>query len=290
MKNTTLLILTYLLLGASASHATGKVPGGTNGSVLTQTVQKIRVAEENTAGGTRAKKGRNFYQIKIYHLKSPAQEQRLDNFLRQAYLPALHRANIRKVGVFKPIQQDTADIRVYVLIPFRSLSEFDDLGDQLAKDSRYQQSGSDYINAPYNNAPYARMESILLKAFSGSPELTLPKLTGPKSERVYELRSYEGPTEKYYENKVKMFNAGNEIAIFNRLGFNAVFYGEVMSGSRMPNLMYLTTFNNQADRDAHWKAFSADPDWKKLSALEEYKNNVSKNEQFFLRPAEYSDI
>lgn len=235
-------------------------------------------------------KERNFYQIKIYHLKSATQEQRLDNFLRQAYLPALHRANIRSVGVFKPIKQDTADIRVYVLIPFRSLSEFDNLGSKLAKDSHYQQSGSDYINAPYNDVPYARLESILLKAFSGSPELTLPKLTGPQSERVYELRSYEGPTEKYYENKVKMFNAGNEIAIFKKLGFNAVFYGEVMSGSRMPNLMYLTTFNNQADRDAHWKAFSADPDWKKLSALEEYKNNVSKNEQFFLRPAEYSDI
>lgn len=233
---------------------------------------------------------RAYYQVKIYHLKSAAQEQRLDSFLQYAYLPALHRANIPKVGVFKPVKQDTADIRVYVLIPFRSLSEFDGLGDKLAKDSRYQQAGSGYINARYNNVPYARIESILLKAFSNSPKLTLPKLTGPKSERVYELRSYEGPTEKYYENKVKMFNVGNEIAIFDKLGFNAVFYGEVISGSRMPNLMYLTTFNDQADRDAHWKSFSADPDWKKLSALEEYKNNVSKNEQFFLRPVEYSDI
>ena len=74
-----------------------------------------------------------------------------------------------------------------------------------------------------------------------------------------------------------MFNKGNEIALFNRLGFNAVFYGEVLVGSKMPNLMYMTSFENRASRDAHWKAFSEDPEWKKLSAMSEYKNNVSKN-------------
>lgn len=234
--------------------------------------------------------GREYYQIKIYHLKSAAQEQRIDNFLQNAYLPALHRAGIRHVGVFKPVRQDTADLRVYVLIPFSSLSAFDALGETLGKDQAYRQAGKDYIDAPYNNPPYTRMESILLKAFSGNPVLTPNMLTGPKSERIYELRSYEGPTEQYYENKVKMFNAGDEIGIFRKLGFNALFYGEVISGSRMPNLMYMTTFKDQASRDAHWKAFSADPDWKKLSVMEEYRNNVSKNEQFFLRPAEYSDL
>lgn len=260
MKNSTLFFLGCLLFSSSSLFAGKKAPA------------------------------RQYYQIKIYHLKSAAQEQRVESFLKDAFLPALHRAGIPKVGVFKPIKQDTADLRIYVLIPFRSLSEFDALGNRLAGDSKYQQAGADYINAAYNNVPYTRLESILLKAFTGNPTLTPPALTGPKSERVYELRSYEGPTEKYYENKVKMFNAGDEIAIFKKLGFNAVFYGEVISGSRMPNLMYMTTFNNQADRDAHWKSFSADPDWKKLSALEEYKNNVSKNEQFFLRPAGYSDL
>ena len=87
-----------------------------------------------------------------------------------------------------------------------------------------------------------------------------------------------------------MFNEGGEIALFRRLGFNAVFYGEVIAGSSMPNLMYMTTFKDRADRDAHWKAFSADPEWKKLSAMQEYKNNVSRNTQYFLRPVEYSDI
>ena len=96
--------------------------------------------------------------------------------------------------------------------------------------------------------------------------------------------------KKIYRNKVDMFNAGDEVGLFKRLGFNAVFYGEVLSGGRMPNLMYLTTFENQASRDAHWKAFVEDAHWKNLIAMPEYKNNVSKNEIFFLRPTTYSDL
>lgn len=234
--------------------------------------------------------GREFYQIKIYHLKTELQVQRVDSFLSAAYLPALHRAGIPKVGVFKPIQQDTADLKIYVLIPFRSLEQFEKLSAMLEKDAVLAKAGASYIDAAYNDVPYTRMETILLKAFRDHPMLQLPNLTGPKSDRVYELRSYEGPTEKYYVNKVKMFNEGDEIGLFRRLGFNAVFYGEVMAGSSMPNLMYMTTFKDRADRDAHWKAFGADAEWKKLSAMPEYKNNVSRNTQYFLRPVEYSDI
>ncbi|HEX8350242.1 MAG TPA: NIPSNAP family protein, partial [Hymenobacter sp.] len=106
----------------------------------------------------------------------------------------------------------------------------------------------------------------------------------------YELRSYESSTEKLHVNKVKMFNKGGEIKLFKRLGFNTVFCGRVLAGSHMPNLMYMTTFENKAARDEHWKAFSADPEWKTLSAMPEYKNNVSKNEQKFFYPVEYSDI
>ena len=32
----------------------------------------------------------------------------------------------------------------------------------------------------------------------------------------------------------------------------------------MPNLMYMTSFENKAARDEHWKTFGSDPEWKKL--------------------------
>jgi len=122
------------------------------------------------------------------------------------------------------------------------------------------------------------------------PALTGSKLTAPKSERVYELRSYEGPSEKYYKNKVRMFNQGGEISLFARLGFNGVFYSEVLVGSKMPNLMYMTSFNNMQSRDEHWKAFGDDPEWKTLSAKPEYQHNVSHADIIFLRPTEFSEL
>ncbi|MDR6562732.1 MULTISPECIES: NIPSNAP family protein [unclassified Arcicella] len=237
---------------------------------------------------------RDFYQLKVYHLKTKDQEARLDVFLQNAYLPALHRLGISSVGVFKPIVAKDApvatDMLVYVFIPFKSSDDFLKLDKKLAADKQYAIDGKDYIDAPYNNPPYSRIESILLSAFTDAPIFNLPALSSPKAERVYELRSYEGPTEKLYLNKVDMFNKGGEVALFKRLGFNAVFYAEVISGGQMPNLMYMTTFENKASRDEHWKAFSNDDYWKKLVAMPEYQHNVSKNDTRFLFPTDYSDI
>lgn len=233
---------------------------------------------------------RNYFQIKIYHLATDEQEKNLDNYLETAYLPAMHRAGIKTVGVFKPIQKDTGDKLVYVFVPFTSFQQFEQLDDKLLQDAAYMTVGKDYIDAVYNNAPYKRMESILLKAFTGMTGSAVPALTAPKSERVYELRSYESPTEKYYHNKVKMFNTGDEVGLFKRLGFNAVFYAEVLSGSHMPNLMYMTSFNSRQEREDHWKTFVDDAYWKTLSAKEEYQHNVSKADIFLLTPTSYSDF
>ena len=120
--------------------------------------------------------------------------------------------------------------------------------------------------------------------------MKLPKLTAAKNERVYELRSYESATEKIFANKVYMFNEGGEIDLFKRLNFNAVFYAEVIAGSHMPNLMYMTSFENKTDREAHWKNFVDSPEWKKLSTLPEYQNNVSHIDIMLLQPMEYSDF
>jgi NIPSNAP len=175
------------------------------------------------------------------------------------------------------------------LIPLTSLNAVTEVAAKLSSDKEYQAKGASYLNAIYTRAPYTRMETILLHAFSMAPVMQLPKLNSPKKERVYELRSYESATEKIFQNKVHMFNEGDEIGLFKRLNFNAIFYGEVVAGSKMPNLMYMTSFENKAERDEHWKNFGADPFWKKLSAMPEYKNNVSHIDIMFLRPTDYSD-
>jgi len=57
----------------------------------------------------------------------------------------------------------------------------------------------------------------------------------------------------------------------------------------MPNLMYMTSFDNMDERNAHWKSFGADPEWKVLSAMPEYQHNVSRNETILMRGTAYSD-
>jgi hypothetical protein len=233
---------------------------------------------------------RDFYQLTVYHFANATQEGMLDRYLQKALLPALHEGGTLNIGVFKPIGNDTAsDKLIYVVMPLSSLRQLAKLTAMLDKNSTYQSNAAEYLNAPYTAPPYQRMEVILLKAFSMAPQMQLPQLKGPREERVYELRSYESATEKIFRNKVHMFNEGDEIGLFKKLNFNAVFYSEVVSGSRMPNLMYMTSFENKADRDAHWKAFGESPEWKKLSSMPEYQHNVSHIDIYFLRPTAYSD-
>lgn len=235
---------------------------------------------------------REFYEIKIYTYQGAEQEKQIDDYLKNAYLPGVHRAGISKVGVFKPVESDTAFFgkRIYVLTPFKTLEQFAGLNDVLQKDKQYLEAGKAYIDAVYSAPPFVRLESIILQAFSHQPHFDVPRLSSSPSERVYELRSYESYTEKIYKNKVKMFNEGGEVTLFKRLNFNAVFYGEVLAGGRMPNLMYMTSFENQADRDEHWKTFVADPEWKKLSSMPEYQKNVSRINIYLLHPTTYSEI
>ncbi len=230
---------------------------------------------------------REFYQIKIYSLLNDEQVEMTDKYLRKAYLPALKKQNITNIGVFKP-RVDSIK-KIYVLIPFSSLSQFETLDDNLEKDKIYMASGADYLKTSHEKPAYQRIESILLKAFVDMPIMLASPLNGERKDRIYELRSYESPSQAYFKNKVNMFNAGGEVNLFKRLGFNAVFYGEVISGPKMPNLMYMTTFANQENRDAHWKEFVDAPEWKELISMSKYDNNVSHIDITFLYPTEYSD-
>ncbi|WP_047246120.1 NIPSNAP family protein [Maribacter thermophilus] len=233
---------------------------------------------------------REFYELKTYLIKNEDQENRVDHYLKNAYLPALKRQGIKNIGVFKvrPNKFTKAD-KIYILIPFASLDQFEKLEASIAVDKEHLSSGKDYITAKYNDPPYQRISSTLMRAFSGMPHMRPSQVSTPRSERVYELRSYESPTEATYKNKVAMFNEGGEVDLFESIGANAVFYAEVISGSQMPNLMYMTTYADMAQRDALWEKFFASEKWTELKNDEHYKNNMNKADIFLLYPTSYSD-
>ena len=237
-----------------------------------------------------AKVQHDFYQIKIYHLKTNEQADQVDQYLKNVYMPALHRLGIKNIGVFKPIANDTSSVKfIYVLIPFNSTETWMKLEQNLTKDAAYKSSAKNFSEASAGKPPYERMESILLDAFSGQEHLFLP--ASKNGERVFELRSYESPTENLSEKKMAMFNTGGEIDIFKRLGFNPVFYARVVSGNHMPNFMYMPVFENVQQRDAQWKIFGSDPQWKEISAKPENENKVSVShiDSILMHSTSYSD-
>ena len=232
-----------------------------------------------------------YYEIKVYRLNDPGKAAVIDKYLKDAFIPAMHRAGISTVGVFKPVEADTAYGKmVYVFIPYKTADQYFKIIEILDKDQVYLQAGKEFLDAPYNNPPFSRYESIFMKAFAFMPQFKVYKYDTPPAQRIYELRSYESATEAKAQSKIKMFNEGGEIAIFEKVGSNAVFYAQVLFGSQKPRLMYMTTYADMKSHDEHWAAFRIHPDWLILKAKEEYLNNTSKTKAFLCHPTDYSDF
>jgi hypothetical protein len=232
-----------------------------------------------------------YYEVKIYRVNSPAQNDMTDKYLKEAFIPAMHKNGVTNIGVFKPVETDTAFGKmIYVLVPYKNAEDYFEAFAKLEKDETYNQAGKDFLDAAYNNPPFTRYESVFLKAFAFMPQMKVYPYTTPVTERIYELRSYESATEAKALKKISMFNEGGEMKVFEAIGSNAVFYGQVMLGSQKPRLMYMTTYENMKSHDDHWAAFRNHPEWKRLSGLDEYKNTTSKTKAFLLHPTDYSDF
>jgi NIPSNAP len=232
------------------------------------------------------------YEIKWYTVKSAAQEASTDLYLKDVWLPAMHRMGFKNIGIFKPISNDTASLKqIVVLVPYNSLEVWYKTKSSINGDPRYLQNAKPFLDADTGTIPFVRVSSTLLQAFEYHPKINQTILkTNP--DAIYELRSYESPSEELHRIKVTMFNEGGEIALFNRLDFQAIFYGDVLSGNKMPNLEYMIVFKDSAARAAHWKAFGDSPEWKKISTDPEYRNNVSVShiDSWLMRRTSYSDL
>jgi NIPSNAP len=235
---------------------------------------------------------KDIYEIRIYKLKSAGQVDITDNFLKNAYMPALHRRGIKQIGVFKPISNDTAILKqIVVIVPYISLDVWHKTKSNIETDSVYTSEGKVFLDADTSHLPYVRVESTILEAFPDQPKL-IPTSLKSDPDALYELRSYESPTKNLHIIKVDMFNAGGEVKLFKRLDFQAVFYADVLSGSRMPNLVYMVVFANAAAREEKWKVFLTSEKWKNISADPKYRNDISVShiDSWLMRRAEYSDL
>ncbi|HEY7303274.1 MAG TPA: NIPSNAP family protein [Bryobacteraceae bacterium] len=235
-------------------------------------------------------RGREYYELRRYHLVSGPQQNVANTFVAEALIPALNRLGIQPVGAFD-LYLGPETPALYVLLPSASLETLVNAEFRLNQDEEYQKAGSAFLKAPAKEPPYERMESSLMIAFEGHPNLTVPPVTAQHGSRVFQLRTYESPTNRDHRVKVEMFNSG-EFEIFRKAGFWDVFYGDTLVGPRLPNLTYMLSFPDLAELNAKWKAFGADPDWKKLSGSPKFNFEaiVSNISNLILNPTSYSQI
>jgi hypothetical protein len=254
------------------------------GSALGLSSGTAAPAQETSAGP------REYYELRKYEMVSGPQTRITGKYVAEALIPALNRMGMKTIGAFDLFLGPQTPT-LYVLIPSASLDSLVTAEMQLAKDEEYQRAGEAFLKAPAKEPPYVRMESQLLMAFEGHPKLTVPPVTADHGARVFQLRTYESPTTSDHRLKVEMFHNG-EFSFFEKAGFWQVFYGDALIGPRLPHLTYMLSFPDLSEMNAKWKAFSSDPDWKKLSGSPKYsfESIVSNIDSMILNPTSYSQI
>lgn len=253
-------------------------------------------------------------ELRTYTLKDESVVPAVDKYMSEALIPALNRLGISPVGAFKLAPQQPAapaaanaatpqataagigqsdsplpSPKLMLLLPAKDATTIAMVNARVAADGAYQKAADDYLKASSDQPLIGRISSELLVSFDAWPEVKVPKQAAAGSERLYELRTYESPSEQLGHLKVEMFNSG-EVPIFLDCQIQPVFMGQAVIGGVMPNLTYMTVYNNAEELAAAWKRFADHPQWKVLREEPKYKGTVTKIHKSNWIPAAYSQL
>jgi hypothetical protein len=240
--------------------------------------------------GAAASASRATIEIAYYRLRNGAgdQRQRLSQFIENSYLAAVRRAGSGPVGVFSnSIGADGPFLMLVTSYP--SMAAFEQARDRMAADEKFRKA-LEALNAQSGRS-YERGERMLLRAFEGMPQIEVPPGDATRPARIFEVRMYESNNLSTLHRKIDMFNGG-EIGVFQRLGMQPVFFGEMVVGPKLPNLVYMLSFDDLASREKAWRAFGADAEWKKLRETPGWSDAeiVSNITNFIVAPLGFSQI
>ena len=226
---------------------------------------------------------KEIYEWRIYTLTGDGQS--LDSFFENTLFPAYKRKNI-KAGAFKLLKPKEGEKEQrHVLFIYPDIATYLTVKKTIWDDKEFRQKAQDFYDTTAPKPVYSNMESYLSEAFDKIPVHRKPD----PSRTILEVRVYKSPNEEANQRKIKMFNV-DEIAAFDKTGVNSVLYGEIMAGPRMPALIYLTWFKDEATRAEAWANFEKHPDWKRMSKLPEYAYTATNNQSILLSPLSFSQI
>jgi hypothetical protein len=200
-----------------------------------------------------------YYLFNRFYLKNGNQLERIREFCKNTFLPALERhCTGPKIFLQATVAEHMPQVAMFCGL--ESFQEYGALREQLGGDREFGQGFFRWED--YHHAPVEHYSTSLLRATAYSPT-PQPADPQPESPRLFELRTYHSPSHKQLYFLHQRF-AGPETGIFGRLGIRPLFYTDTEFGPRKPCLVYLTPFANLAEREEKWAAFSADPEWKQV--------------------------
>lgn len=129
------------------------------------------------------------------------------------------------------------------------------------------------------------MRTLLLTILALAALMT-PALQAETDPRLFEMRVYYAAP-----GKLDALNArfrDHTLALFQKHSITSIGYWMPIENPDS-KLVYILAYPDRAARDASWKAFMADPDWKKAHADSEKDGKlVARIEQHFLNATDYS--
>ena len=161
--------------------------------------------DKQEAGNGRQGAGQELYELRSA-LRNGPQTALTQEYLERALIPALGRLGMGPVGAFK-LDVGPETPTYYVLIPATDAAALVELDARLGADAEYVKAAAGFRDAPATAPAFDRSERTLLGAFSGWPKLVAPKLVdGKLPKRIFQLRTYESPSQAAHARKVAMFN------------------------------------------------------------------------------------
>jgi hypothetical protein len=206
-----------------------------------------------------AERATPYYLLETYYLRNSTQGPRIAEFMSQGLLPAISKFH-QGIKVFAEALVAAHMPQYVVLLGVPSLDDLAGMAARLRDDTAYQKALAAWENGP--EPPYEHYSRAVLKAAAYPPDAIPEPAAKP---RVLELRTYHSPTWKQLAALHRRF-ADPEVRIFHRSGIHPIVFGETLAGTKMPNLVYVTPFDNLAAREKAWDTFGADPEWIKARA------------------------
>jgi len=229
-----------------------------------------------------------YYLLRVYDMRH-VDAVAIDSYLQDAFMPAVKRLGVGPVGVFTGWAGEQSLTGRYVLFGSESLDLLANLDRALAEDGDHERRGAGFLAADTGRPAFARLKSTLIRALPGLPRLhTPPSLVG-RAGRLFELRTYEQPTQETHLRKSQMF-VEVEHAMLGRAGFDGVMYGQDLVGDRLPRITYLWCYPDLAARQRAEEEFFGDAAARSMFQDPRWAGIPSAIANTIIRPTPYSDL